>query len=192
MIKVLVVCLGLCFIMFSSSLAFVRQVRTYHASALEAIAKTKSLQSASIAEATVLQLEAVEEAAVKKKGKRKAPEGSRYTEAVSLAHQSADGIYIRVKGEPLSLARHRNSRFGGMYNPSAKIQKNFRDVCLPILPKTPYEVPLEANLKFFFSRPKNHFRTGKNSHILRDGIGKWHDGKSGNIRYSACGLSKPN
>lgn len=179
MIRVLALCLGLCVIMFSTSLAFVRQSRAYHTSALAAIASTKSVQSTALAEATVFEVEAVEEAVMKKKAKRKSPEGPRYTDAVALANQPAEGIYIRVKGEPQSLARHRNARFGGMYNPSAKIQKNFLDVCMPFLPEKPYDVPLEANLKFYFSRPKNHFRTGKNSHILRDGMGKWHQGKSG-------------
>lgn len=37
--------------------------------------------------------------------------------------------------------------------------------------------PVEVNLVFSFRRPKAHFRTGKNAHILRDGYPEHHTQK---------------
>jgi hypothetical protein len=74
---------------------------------------------------------------------------------------------------------------GHMYNPSAGLQKEFASACLSLLPSTPLTGPLEATLYFFFSRPKNHYGTGKNSDVLKPlTAGNWHHKRKGkNVRF---------
>lgn len=83
---------------------------------------------------------------------------------------------VCVHGEPIPLHRHMLSR-GRMYNPSATQQLNFARACASYLPLPPLEGPLEAELRFFFTRPLNHYRTGKFAGQLRDEAlrdGAWH------------------
>ena len=92
---------------------------------------------------------------------------------------SNDPVILTVFGEPTPLSRHMVSR-GHMYNPSAGLQKEFLNACLPSLPTVPLTGPLEATLFFYFGRPKNHFGTGKNAHILKPlTAGKWHCKRKG-------------
>lgn len=84
-----------------------------------------------------------------------------------------------ILGEPLALARHRTTKFGMVYNPSAKAQKAFELLSLPHLPAKPLEGPLEAEICFYFSRPKLHYRTGKFSDILKPGVARWYSKKPG-------------
>jgi hypothetical protein len=88
-------------------------------------------------------------------------------------------LVLTVYGEPIPLSRHMVSR-GHMYNPSAGLQKEFANACLSLLPSTPLTGPLEANLYFYFSRPKNHYGTGKNSDVLKPlTAGNWHQKRKG-------------
>lgn len=90
-----------------------------------------------------------------------------------------DPVILTVFGEPTPLSRHMVSR-GHMYNPSAGLQKEFLNACLPSLPTVPLTGPLEATLFFYFGRPKNHFGTGKNAHVLKPlTAGKWHCKRKG-------------
>lgn len=87
-----------------------------------------------------------------------------------------DTFTVCVYGEPIPLHRHMLSR-GRMYNPSATQQKNFARASATFLPTSPLTGPLEAELRFFFSRPMNHYRTGKFAGLLRDDVmreGAWH------------------
>eukprot|EP01038_Epipyxis_sp_PR26KG_P011961 gene11961-16010_t len=90
-------------------------------------------------------------------------------------------ISFMVYGEPIALARHRSTRAGILYNPSAKAQSIFLKASQQYLPiNCPLEGPLAVNLLFCHSRPKNHYKTGKNSHVLKDGADYWHS-KRGDI-----------
>ena len=81
-------------------------------------------------------------------------------------------ISFTVYGEPTPLSRHMLSK-GRMYNPSGMHQREFAKACENFLPLKPLEGPLEAKMIFYFSRPKYQFRTGKNSHLLKNGISNW-------------------
>jgi hypothetical protein len=105
-----------------------------------------------------------------------------------------DSVIITVFGEPTPLSRHMVSR-GHMYNPSAGLQKEFLNACLPSLPTVPLTGPLEATLFFYFGRPKNHFGTGKNAHVLKPlTAGKWHCKRKGmrSLYYSMIMLFASN
>jgi Holliday junction resolvase RusA-like endonuclease len=41
----------------------------------------------------------------------------------------------------------------------------------------PFTGPVKAQLKFIMPRPKGHYRTGRNAHLLRDGAPPWPVGK---------------
>lgn len=72
-----------------------------------------------------------------------------------------------VYGEPTPLSRHRLAN-GIMYNPSAKLQKKFLHDAREFLPLEPLEGPISMEMKFYFSRPLSHFRTGKYKNLLKD------------------------
>ena len=98
----------------------------------------------------------------------------------TLSMTSCSPLVLTVYGEPTPLSRHMVSR-GHMYNPSAGLQKEFATACMQYLPLTPLTGPLEAILYFYFSRPKNHYGTGKNANTLKPlTAGNWHSKRKGN------------
>jgi len=123
----------------------------------------------------------------KKKTKRRLPKG--YTsiqstsikstnittvDSISIGQPSSSyNISFTVYGEPTPLSRHMLSK-GRMYNPSGMHQREFAKACESYLPLKPLEGPIEAKMIFYFDRPKYQFRTGKNSHLLKEGISNWH------------------
>ncbi|WP_052362270.1 RusA family crossover junction endodeoxyribonuclease [Geminisphaera colitermitum] len=46
-----------------------------------------------------------------------------------------------------------------------------------LTPAQPYTDPVRVRLHFFFPRPKAHFRTGKNAHLMRDDAPSYHIAK---------------
>jgi len=92
-----------------------------------------------------------------------------------------------VYGEPMPLQRHRVLRSGITYNPSSKLQEQFRDSCSSFLPDSPMEGPLEARMVFYFKRPQSHYGTGKNKAVLKPGMDIWHSKRKGTF-YRVCHL----
>jgi len=90
-------------------------------------------------------------------------------------------INLCVLGEPTAQKRHRHVSKGGFtrtYDPSAADKGDFLSIVQKNAPEKPYDCPLHLDLKFYFTRPKGHFKTGKNSHILKDTAPKWHTGRN--------------
>jgi Holliday junction resolvase RusA-like endonuclease len=74
--------------------------------------------------------------------------------------------------EPVSLKRHRHRLKGGTYDPSKKDKDEF----IKVIDKFPSEKmtkPIRCVLNFYCKRPKNHYKTGKNSHVLKDSSPKY-------------------
>ena len=82
-----------------------------------------------------------------------------------------------VPGDPVALKRHRTFRrgvFSGTYDPSKGDKADFLAKALENRPTAPLDEPLAVALVFYFGRPKAHYRTGKNKHLLRDDAPHWH------------------
>jgi Holliday junction resolvase RusA-like endonuclease len=62
-----------------------------------------------------------------------------------------------------------------MFNPSAKEQRSFSSLSSTFIPEKPLVGPLEARLVFYFSRPKYHYGTGKNSNTKKINMPIWHN-----------------
>ena len=77
-----------------------------------------------------------------------------------------------INFEPVSLKRHRHRLKGGTYDPSKKDKDEFVKV-IGDLPEEKMSKPIKCTLHFFCSRPKNHYKTGKNAHILKDTAPKY-------------------
>lgn len=60
---------------------------------------------------------------------------------------------------PTSLKRHRHTRNGHSYDPSAKDKMDF--AALVEMPEETLKGPLRATINFYSIRPKSHWRTGK-------------------------------
>jgi len=94
-------------------------------------------------------------------------------------------IEIIVYGDPQAQKRHRTfrmnsggDRFGNMHVDPSKAKKNdLLWVIQEMRPEKPLDFAIRVDAVFFFKRPKSHYRTGKNSHILRDDAPYWHIGK---------------
>jgi Holliday junction resolvase RusA-like endonuclease len=67
--------------------------------------------------------------------------------------------------------------FVRQYDPSASDKGDFLSIIQRQAPKEPFSQPLAVAIRFYFSRPKSHFKTGKNSHILKDNAPNWHTSK---------------
>ena len=73
--------------------------------------------------------------------------------------------------EPVSLKRHRHRLHGGTYDPSKKEKDDFIKVIESLpegLPNDKMTKPIRCVLHFYCKRPKTHYKTGKNAHILKD------------------------
>jgi hypothetical protein len=90
-------------------------------------------------------------------------------------------VAFELYTEPVALQRHRTLKTGMVYNPSAKQQKQFLEFAKPYLNEAPFEGPLEARMIFYFGRPQNHYRTGRYSDVLRDGVDHWHTSHKGRL-----------
>jgi Holliday junction resolvase RusA-like endonuclease len=89
-------------------------------------------------------------------------------------------IKLTILGEPKAQKRHRSVRMGNavrQYDPSASDKGDFLSVVQREAPKEPLSVPLAVAIRFYFTRPKSHFRTGKNSHVMKDTAPLWHTSK---------------
>ena len=69
--------------------------------------------------------------------------------------------------EPVSLKRHRHRLKGGTYDPSKKDKDDFIKT-IQNFPTEKMTKPIKCVLHFYCKRPKTHFKSGKNSHILKD------------------------
>jgi hypothetical protein len=100
---------------------------------------------------------------------------------LSVAKSSEEQLLFAVLGEPVALQRHRTTKFGMTYNPSAKMQEQFLEASETALKHlaVPLEGPLEVRLSFYFPRPKNHYGSGKNAHVLKPGMDVWHNKRKG-------------
>jgi Holliday junction resolvase RusA-like endonuclease len=72
-----------------------------------------------------------------------------------------------IKFEPVSLKRHRHRLKGGTYDPSKKDKDDFIKV-IENFPEEKMTKPLRCVLNFYCKRPKIHYKSGKNAHILKD------------------------
>jgi len=73
--------------------------------------------------------------------------------------------------EPVSLKRHRHRLHGGTYDPSKKEKDEFVKTIEGLsqgLPQTKMTKPIRCTLNFYCKRPKTHYKTGKNAHVLKD------------------------
>ena len=84
---------------------------------------------------------------------------------------SAISIQFRVECNPVAQKRHRHTtvgKFVRVYDPSAKDKAALVKLCMPYAPASPFEGPLKVDLDFWIPRPKSHYGTGKNSHVLKE------------------------
>lgn len=78
----------------------------------------------------------------------------------------------RINFEPVSLKRHRHRMTGGTYDPSKKDKDDFIKM-IDDMPTEKMTNPIKCNLYFYCKRPKSHYKTGKNSHLLKDTAPKY-------------------
>lgn len=89
-------------------------------------------------------------------------------------------IRLTILGEPKSQKRHRSTKVGNFirqYDPSAADKGDFLSIVQKNAPEKPYDCPLKVDVWFFFTRPKSHYKSGKNSHLLKDNAPEWHTSK---------------
>jgi Holliday junction resolvase RusA-like endonuclease len=72
-----------------------------------------------------------------------------------------------INFEPVSLKRHRHRLKGGTYDPSKKDKDDFIKV-IENFPEEKMTKPIKCVLNFYCKRPKNHYKSGKNAHMLKD------------------------
>jgi Holliday junction resolvase RusA-like endonuclease len=82
-------------------------------------------------------------------------------------------ITFQVLGTPVAKGRAKvaiRGKFATMYTPKKTVdaERSLLAQALQYKPDTPWTGPIGIKVKCVFARPKNHYRTGKNSHLLRD------------------------
>jgi Holliday junction resolvase RusA-like endonuclease len=89
-------------------------------------------------------------------------------------------IKLVVLGEPKAQARHRHftrGTFSGTYDPSKDKKESFASILQSQAPKEPISEPIALELDFYMARPRNHYKTGKNSDMLKDTAPEHHSGR---------------
>ena len=86
-------------------------------------------------------------------------------------------IEFTIPGNPKPQQRHRVARNGRMYDPSSKDKKQTWLQIALHCPKLPLAGDISIKLVFYMARPKNHYRTGKYKHLLKDNTPYWHSFK---------------
>lgn len=84
---------------------------------------------------------------------------------------------LSILGEPKAQARHRTVRMGTFnrnYDPTANYKKDLLHIAQDYAPNEPFNQPLKLIVDFYFTRPQSHFKSGKNSHILKDSAPLYH------------------
>jgi len=76
--------------------------------------------------------------------------------------------HITIEGTPKSLKRHRHTRNGHTYNPSAGDMKEARELIRIATPSEPPKGLISLIAIFYMPRPKSHYRTGKYADQLKD------------------------
>ena len=83
-------------------------------------------------------------------------------------------IEFTIYGKPIALKRHRSTRSGRMYDPSAKDKKKIWVKIAKYNRSLPLTDEIMIQLLFVMERPKSHYRTGKFKHLLKDDIPEYH------------------
>jgi Holliday junction resolvase RusA-like endonuclease len=89
-------------------------------------------------------------------------------------------IELTVLGEPKAQARHRHftrGKFSGTYDPSNEKKKTFAGILQESAPKEPISDIIFLEVVFYMHRPKNHYKTGKNSQFLKDSAPEYHSSR---------------
>jgi Holliday junction resolvase RusA-like endonuclease len=89
-------------------------------------------------------------------------------------------IKLVVLGEPKTQARHRHftrGTFSGTYDPSKDKKESFASIVQSQAPKEPISDIIFLEVVFYMSRPKNHYKTGKNKGILKETAPEYHSGR---------------
>lgn len=102
--------------------------------------------------------------------------------------ESIEAMDLIIMGEPKAQKRHRSvkmeKRVGDkihtmvrQYDPSQSDKGDFLSILQKNAPGKPFDCPIKLDIKLFFTRPKSHYRTGKNAHVLKDNPKTWHVSK---------------
>ena len=83
-------------------------------------------------------------------------------------------INFTITGKPIPLKRHRVTKHGRMYDPSHKDKKQIWLQIAKFKPRRPLAGDIMIKLMFTMPRPKNHYRTGKFKHLLKDNVPEYH------------------
>jgi len=83
-------------------------------------------------------------------------------------------ISFFVPGNPKGLKRHRSTKTGIHYDPSAGDKKDFLGKAMANRPDEPILGPVCLQLTCVFARPKCHYRTGRNAHLLKETAPYWY------------------
>jgi len=83
-------------------------------------------------------------------------------------------ISFFVPGNPKGQQRHRTTKGGVHYDPSAGDKKDFLAKAMEHRPSEPLDGPLCLVLVCVFPRPKAHFGTGRNAGLLKEGAPWWY------------------
>ena len=83
------------------------------------------------------------------------------------------GVEVKLQGgEKVKLYRKKDF-FIMNYDPSVKDKEEIRRMVRTLAPAVPLDEPLEVTIFLYYSRPKNHYGTGRNSCKLKDSAPYW-------------------
>lgn len=81
-------------------------------------------------------------------------------------------VVFEVPGAPVTQGSKSVTKRGVMYDSNAAVLKPWRGLVTAVAARhrlpAPLDGPVELRLRFFLPRPRSHYRTGRNSHLLRD------------------------
>jgi Holliday junction resolvase RusA-like endonuclease len=85
-----------------------------------------------------------------------------------------NSISFTVPGDPKALKRHRTTKSGHNYDPSAGDKADFMDKALRYRPDAPWEGPIRLTIICYFLRPKSHYKTGRKAGSIKQNVPCFH------------------
>lgn len=80
-------------------------------------------------------------------------------------------MHLFIPGHPKPQGRpraHVHGKHARVHSPTTQWREDVRYTLQKDWEGEPLTVPVQLHLAFYFERPKSHYRTGKNAHLLKD------------------------
>jgi len=101
------------------------------------------------------------------------PKSQQRHKSAILPRKGCSGVDVKLENGKVERLYRKKDFFIHNYDPSAKDKEEIRRMVRTLAPEKPLDEPLEVIIFLYYSRPKNHYGTGRNANKLKDSAPWW-------------------